>query len=297
VRAIPERSLMEPAWSHLGLSVQVATKLNRSHLIPGGVTYLLPCLGRIEIDEQATGPQAVSVEDSTACIHGSRGQRRPVSEHVLSEPRIVAELARATLPVNPKLDWGAWADDYALVRDAIEATYPQYFKNFNERLFTPGGFPRPLPARERKWNTPNGKANFTCPTTLSEPSDEAADIYRLMTIRSDGQFNTTIYTKDDRFRGVYSGRLVVLMNAKDIERLGIKEDKITLSTVANDGVERKLSGLQVAPYDIPIGCIAGYYPECNGLIPLWHYAEKSKVPAAKSIPVRIHKDSSFVDAA
>jgi molybdopterin-dependent oxidoreductase alpha subunit len=291
VRAIPERSLMEPAWARLRLSVQVATKLNRSHLIPGEVTYLLPCLGRIEIDEQATGPQAVSVEDSTACIHGSRGQRKPVSASVLSEPRIVAELARATLPPNPKVDWSAWVDDYALVRDAIEATYPQYFKNFNERLFTPGGFPRPLPARDRKWSTPNGKANFTCPTALSEPSEEAPDIYRLMTIRSDGQFNTTIYTKDDRFRGVYGGRLVVLMNPKDIARLEIEGEKITLSTVANDVVERMLSGLQVAPYDIPIGCIAGYYPECNGLIPLWHYAEESKVPAAKSIPVRVLRDS------
>jgi anaerobic selenocysteine-containing dehydrogenase len=189
------------------------------------------------------------------------------------------------------LDWSAWVDDYALVRDAIEATYPQYFKNFNERLFTPGGFPRPLPARERKWNTPNGKANFTCPKTLSENGDESPDIYRLMTIRGDGQFNTTIYTNDDRFRGVYGGRLVVLINPKDIERLGIKGEKITLSTVADDGVERTLSGLRVAPYDIPKGCIAGYYPECNGLIPLWHYAEKSKVPAAKSIPVRILRDT------
>jgi anaerobic selenocysteine-containing dehydrogenase len=245
----------------------------------------------IEIDEQATGPQAVSVEDSTACIHGSRGQRKPVSASVLSEPRIVAELARAALPPNAKMDWSAWVDDYSLVRDAIEATYPQFFKNFNERLFTPGGFPRPLPARERKWSTPNGKANFTCPKTLSEYGEESADIYRLMTIRGDGQFNTTIYTNDDRFRGVYGGRLVVLINQKDIERLGIEGEKITLSTVAGDGVERTLSGLQVAPYDIPIGCIAGYYPECNGLIPLWHCADKSKVPAAKSIPVRILRES------
>jgi molybdopterin-dependent oxidoreductase alpha subunit len=292
VRAVPERSLIEKAWPRLRLSVQIATKLNRSHLLPGEVTYLLPCLGRIEIDEQATGPPAVSMEDSTACIHGSRGQRRPVSEHVLSEPRIIAGLAQATLPPNPKVNWSRWAGDYALVRDAIEATYPQYFDKFNERLFTPGGFPRPLPARERQWNTPNGKANFTCPESLSETVEDAPDVFRLMTLRADGQFNTTIYTSEDRFRGVYGGRLVVLMNPRDIDRLGLSQgDKIALSTVADDGVERKLSGLQVVPYDIPSQCIAGYYPECNGLIPLWHYADKSKVPAAKSVPVRISRDS------
>jgi molybdopterin-dependent oxidoreductase alpha subunit len=293
VRAVPERSLIEKAWPRLRLSVQIATKLNRSHLLPGEVTYLLPCLGRIEIDEQATGPQSVSTEDSTACIHGSRGQRRPVSEHVLSEPRIVAEVAKATLPPNPKVDWSRWAGDYALVRDAIEATYPQYFSKFNERLFTPGGFTRPLPARERKWNTPNGKANFTCPESLSETVDDAPDVFRLMTLRADGQFNTTIYTSEDRFRGVYGGRLVILMNPRDIDRIGLSRgEKITLSTVADDGVERKLSGLQVVSYDIPSRCIAGYYPECNGLIPLWHYADKSKVPAAKSVPVRILRDSA-----
>jgi molybdopterin-dependent oxidoreductase alpha subunit len=290
VRAVPERLLMEKAWTRLRLSVQIATKLNRTHLLPGQVTYLLPCLGRIEIDEQATGPQAVSMEDSTACIHGSRGQRRPVSDQVLSEPRIIAGLAMATLQPNPKLDWNRWAGDYALVRDAIEATYPQYFEKFNERLFTPGGFPRPLAARERKWNTPNGKANFTCPKSLSESAEDAPDVFRLMTIRADGQFNTTVYTEEDRFRGVYGGRLIVLMNRSDIDRLGLSEgEKVALSTVADDGVERQLAGLQVVAYDIPSGCIASYYPECNGLVPLWHYAEESKVPASKSVPVRISR--------
>jgi molybdopterin-dependent oxidoreductase alpha subunit len=288
VRAIPDHSRMEPAWRHLRLSVQIATKLNRSHVIPGEVTYLLPCLGRIEIDEQATGPQAVSVEDSTACIHGSRGQRKRIGEHVLSEPRIIAELAQATLPPNRKVDWSGWADDYSRVRDAIEATYPQYFENFNQRLFTPGGFPRPLPARQRKWNTPNGKANFTCPKSLSEAEADDADIFRLMTLRSDGQFNTTVYRPDDRFRGVYGGRLVVLMNKADIARLSLEEGrKVTLSTVAEDKVERVLAGLQVVAYDIPTQCVAGYYPECNVLIPLSHYAEGSKTPAAKSVPVRV----------
>ncbi len=288
-RAVPERSLIEPAWTKLRLSVQIATKLNRTHLLPGEVTYLLPCLGRIEIDQQATGEQAVSMEDSTACIHGSRGQRRPVSEHVLSEPAIVAGMAKATLPPNPTVPWDKWVGDYSLVRDAIEATYPDQFKDFNKRMFTPGGFPRPLAARERVWKTPNGKANFTVPESLDhEASVGGADVYQLMTTRADGQFNTTIYTEDDRFRGVKGGRNVLLMNKADMMRLGVREgDQVSLETVAQDGVSRTLGGLSILPYGVPEKCVVGYYPECNVLIPLWHYAKESKVPAAKSIPVRI----------
>jgi molybdopterin-dependent oxidoreductase alpha subunit len=287
-RAIPERSLMEPAWMKMRLSVQVATKLNRTHLLPGEVTYLLPCLGRIEVDEQATGPQAVSMEDSTACIHGSRGFRERISEHALSEPAIIAGIAKMTLPPNPMIDWDKWVGDYSLVRDAIEATYPDQFKDFNARLFTPGGFPRPLAARERKWKTPNGKANFTVPESLNNRLKQAPDVYQLMTTRADGQFNTTIYTEDDRFRGVKGSRKVVLMNKADIDRLDLKVgDRVVLTTAVDDGVKRQFGDLQVIQYDIPEKCVLGYYPECNVLIPLWHFAKESKVPAAKSVPVRI----------
>lgn len=293
LRAIPERSLMEPAWSKLRLSVQIATKLNRTHIVPGEVSYLLPCLGRIEIDQQASGPQAVSMEDSTACIHGSRGQRKPVADSLLSEPGIVAELAKATLKHNPALDWDAWVADYSLVREAIEKTYPDQFKDFNRRMFEPGGFPRPLPARERKWKTPNGKANFTVPKAALTPPVEDKEIFELMTLRADGQFNTTVYNEDDRFRGIYGSRDVVLMNAADMAELGItQDDLVTLSTEANDGVKRRLNGLQAVAYDIPRKSIASYYPECNGLIPLWHFAEGSKVPAAKSVPVRICREGA-----
>jgi molybdopterin-dependent oxidoreductase alpha subunit len=291
VRAIPERSLMEPAWSGLRLSAQIATKLNRSHIVPAEVSYLLPCLGRIEIDQQASGPQAVSMEDSTTCIHGSRGQRKPVAEHAMSEPAIIAGLAKATLRPNPKVDWDGWIDDYSRVRDAIELTYPDQFKDFNQRMFEPGGFPRPLPARERKWKTPNGKANFTVPKSTFAVPPNRDGIYELMTLRADGQFNTTIYDEDDRFRGIRGSRYVVFMNPADMEKEGIKSgDTVTLSTVADDNVERTLNELQVVAYDMPRRSIAGYYPECNGLIPLGHYAEGSKVPAAKSVPVRISKD-------
>jgi molybdopterin-dependent oxidoreductase alpha subunit len=292
VRAIPERSLMEPAWAGLRLSVQIATKLNRSHILPGEVTYLLPCLGRIEIDRQASGAQVVSMEDSTACIHGSRGQRKPVAELARSEPAIIAGLAKATLKPNPKVDWDGWIADYSRVRDAIERTYPDQFKDFNRRLFEPGGFPRPLAARERKWKTPNGKANFTVPKSALTVPEEGDGLYELMTMRADGQFNTTIYNEDDRFRGIQGSRYVVLMNPADMATEGLEAgDTVTLSTVAEDDVERTLSELQVVAYDIPRRSIAGYYPECNGLIPLSHYAEGSKVPAAKSIPVRISKDA------
>jgi anaerobic selenocysteine-containing dehydrogenase len=232
------------------------------------------------------------MEDSTACIHGSRGQRKPVADHLLSEPKIVAELAKATLKPNPKVDWDAWVADYSLVRDAIEKTYPDQFKDFNRRMFEPGGFPRPLGARERKWKTPNGKANFTVPKSALEQRQDADGVFRLMTTRADGQFNTTIYNEDDRFRGIYGSRDVVLMNTEDMAELGIAQgDLVTLSTEADDGVERRLGGLQVVAYDVPRKGIVGYYPECNVLVPLWHFAEGSKVPAAKSIPVRIARDA------
>lgn len=155
-------------------------------------------------------------------------------------------------------------------------------------MFEPSGFPRPLPARERKWKTPNGKANFTVPkSTVNRPS-EADGVYELMTMRADGQFNTTVYNEDDRFRGVYGSRDVVLMNADDMKEIGLAQgDFVTLSTEFEDGIQRRLTDLQVVTYDIPRKNIAGYYPECNGLIPLSHFAEGSKVPASKSVPVRI----------
>jgi len=292
-RAAPERSLLEPAWRRMRLSVQVATKLNRTHVLPAEKTFLLPCLGRIDIDRQATGPQIVTMEDSTACIHASRGQREPVSAHLLSEPAIVAGIAKATLAPNPKVDWDGWVADYGLVREAIERTYPDDFRDFNARMSQPGGFPRPLGARERKWRTPTGKANFTVPESLSSRIEERSDVFQLMTLRADGQFNTTIYSEADRFRGVHGGRMVVLMNGGDMRRSGLREGAtVALVTAVEDGIMRKLSGLRVASYDIPERCIAAYYPECNVLLPLWHHAKGSKVPAAKSIPVRIELEAA-----
>jgi molybdopterin-dependent oxidoreductase alpha subunit len=299
VRAIPETRAMEAAWRKLDLSVQIATKLNRTHLICARATYLLPTISRIEIDMQQSGPQAVSMEDSTTCIHGSRGFATPIHRDLPSEPRIVADLAKAFLEPNPKLDWDAWVADYSRIRDAIEETYPDQFKDFNERLFKPGGFPRPLPARERKWNTETGKANFKLPQSLASdeiPSDP--DVLTLITLRSNDQFNTTIYGYDDRFRGVDGTRDVVFISPADMARFGLsKDDHVVLETEAGDQVKREVGGLLVVPYNVPEGCIASYYPECNPLIPIWHHEEKSKTPAAKSVPVRIRKQDLGVAAA
>jgi len=291
VRAVPETAAVEAAWRRLRLTVQIATKLNRSHLIHGEVSFVLPCLGRIEIDRQATGPQAVSVEDSTACVHGSRGVADPAGPDLLSEARIVAGLAKATLAPNPRVDWDAWTADYSRVRDAIERTYPEQFKDFNKRMWQPGGFHRPIAARERIWKTSTGKANFIVPRSLSEDIDrppERRDILQLITLRSNGQFNTTIYSNDDRFRGIEGTRKTLFMHRNDIDRLGLRDgEAVEVVCEAGDDVRRAVQGLIITPYNIPEGCCAGYYPECNPLIPLWHHAERSKVPAAKSIPVSI----------
>lgn len=291
-RATPDHGVLEPAWRKLPLTVQIATHLNRSHLLHGRAAYLLPCLGRIEVDQQAGGAQIVTVEDSTACIHASRGFAAPASEHLLSEPAIVAGLAKATLtPQSGSVDWDAWVGDYSLVRDAIERTYPDQFENFNQRMSQPGGFHRPLAATKREWKTKTGKANFITPPDTSEDPDMSFDgerTLRLMTTRGDSQFNTTVYSLDDRFRGVFNTRQVLLMNRDDMTRLGLTEDEaVTVETVSNDGVERKVDGLRVHAFDIPAGCAMSYYPECNPLIPLAHHAKRAKVPAGKAVPVTV----------
>ena len=289
LRAVPETGPMEAAWPNLDLSVQIATKLNRNHLFPGRVTYLLPCLGRIEQDMQASGPQVVSVEDSTSCIHGSRGKAKPASEHLMSEPAIVAALATRILPANPNVDWNYWVADYARIREAMEITYPAVFKDFNARLFTPGGFWKGNKASERIWMTKSGKAEFFAPQELSATGfADAEGRYRLMTLRSNDQFNTTIYGYHDRFRGVKGTRDVLFMHADDIADAGLAEGQVVaLETDAGDNTLRRRDGLIVTPYDIPRGCLGAYYPECNVLIPLEHHAEQSHVLAAKSVPVRI----------
>lgn len=290
VRAIPETVRMEEAWARQRLTVQVSTKLNRSHLVKGEVSYILPCLGRIEIDRQASGPQAVSMESSTASFHGSRGKTKPVSDQVRSEPWIVAEIAKATLQPNPAVPWDAWVGDYATIRRAMEATYPAVFDDLDGRMFEPGGVHKPLAARQRRWETETGKANFVVPEGLDADPDmprRGPDALDLITLRSNDQFNTTVYGYDDRFRGVKGTRMILFMNAADIGRLGLADGQSVDVTTQADDLVRTVKNLRIVAYDIPPGNCGGYYPELNPLIPLWHHDEQSKTPAAKAIPVTI----------
>jgi molybdopterin-dependent oxidoreductase alpha subunit len=291
VRAIPDHHVVEPLWTEQALTVYIATKLNHSHTIHGKVSYLLPCLARPEEDMQASGPQSVSMEDSFSHIYGSRGKRTPASHMLRSELAIVAGIAKALLPPNPKLTWDAWTDDYAKVRDAIAETYPEEFHDYNARMWQPGGFYRGNGAHERVWKTESGKAEFTTPTVLSAlgVGDEQGR-FHLITMRSNDQFNTTIYGFDDRLRGIKGTRTVLLINPDDMRRQGLSEGEVvSLVGDAGDGVHREVTGLTVTPFDLPDGCVGGYYPETNPLVPLWYHDKESKTPAAKGVPVRIRK--------
>lgn len=292
VRAVPDQERMQEAWSSQELSVMVSTKLNRSHLYPARDAYILPCLARSERDVQATGNQAITIEDSFSHIHASVGKRAPASQHLKSELAIVAGIAKQTLDPNPRVEWDKWTSDYSLVRDLIEATYPDDFKDFNKRLFTAGGFYRGNPAHDRVWKTETGKAVFTTPDQLNALSfaDRPAR-FRLVTLRSNDQFNTTIYGYSDRFRGIEGTRDVLLIGLEDMKALGLKKgQKVRLVTDLEDGHHRQLGGLSVVPYDLPRGTVGGYYPECNVLVPITHHDQLSKTPASKSIPVRIEPD-------
>lgn len=289
LRAIPDQGRVEPAWERMRLTVQIATKLNRNHLFNGKTAYLLPCLGRSEEDLQAGGPQTVTIEDSFSHIHGSLGHRKPASEHLKSELAIVAGIAMATLPANPKVRWAEWTGDYGLVRDLIAETYHEQFHDMNARMFEPGGFYRGNSARERIWKTDSGRAEFTAPEMLSATDvADAEGRYRLVTVRSNDQFNTTIYGYSDRLRGIEGKRDVVLINPADMARAGLTAgQRITLVGDAEDGHVRRIERLEIVPFDLPDGTIVGYYPELNPLIPIQHHDRNSKTPASKAVPVRI----------
>ncbi|TWD51894.1 FdhF/YdeP family oxidoreductase [Pseudomonas sp. SJZ131] len=298
LRAIPDTSRMEPAWQTLDLNVQIATKLNRTHLIAVKNQWLLPCLGRIEIDRQNGVAQTWATEDSTGCIHGWHGSAEPVSPHVRAEASIIAGLATAALPSASSIDWLGWSSDYSRVRSAIANTYPQIFHDMETRMAEPGGFHRPIAVAKREWLTESGKAQFVTPGTLNEdddvsPGDIPRDVLQLMTLRSNDQFNTTIYGYEDRFRGISGTREVIFMHCNDIARLGFKVgQRVLLTTAIEPEVKRQVGPLEIVAYDIPEGCAAAYYPECNPLVPLWHHAERSKVPAAKSVPIRLSPASA-----
>lgn len=285
--ALPDSQACFPAVRRLDLSVHIATKLNRSHLLTGKQSFILPCLGRTERDNQATGPQAVTVEDSMSMVHASRGKLTPASKALRSEPAIVAGMAAATLPES-RVPWMELIADYDRIRDAIEAVFPD-FEHYNDRIRIPGGFRLPLPPTERIWNTPSGKAEFLLFGGLEEdPVHTDPTILKLTTIRSHDQYNTTIYGLDDRYRGVFGRRNVVFMNGDDLAERGIEQgDEIQVETAFGQGEERRLNNVIAVAYEIARGSVATYYPEGNCLVPLDYNDKVSGTPSYKSVPVRV----------
>lgn len=283
--ATPDTERTARALRACRLTVQVSTKLNRSHLVHGQQALILPCLGRSEIDQQAAGPQAVSVEDSMSMVHLSAGMKAPASTQLLSEPAIVARLAAATLP-SSKTPWRSLIEDYDRIRERIARVIPG-FENFNARVRVPGGFHLWHPGRERQFPTPSGRATFFFHPLAAAAPPTATKLLQLMTLRSHDQYNTTIYGLDDRYRGVRGLRRVCFISAEDLQHGGFNAGELVdIISVWHDG-ERTVSGFTLIAYAIPVGCIASYFPEANALVPLDCVAERAGTPAAKSIPVRL----------
>ena len=273
----------------LDLAVYLATKPNRSHLLTAATTIILPVLSRTDQDVQKSGPQAITVEDSMSMVHASRGFLKPPSAGLMSEPAIIAAMAKATLGDRYDIAWDRLVEDYGRIREKIEIVFPD-FHDFNKRLKTPGGFRLDVPASRREWKTASGKANLFVARGLEEDIRlNDPDALVLTTLRSHGQYNTTIYNLDDRYRGVFGRRDVIFMNKSDISVRGLSEgDRIDIFGIdPNSDVSRSVRGFTVVEYDIPEGTIAGYYPEMNRVIALSDCDLQSGTPAYKGAPVRV----------
>ena len=286
--AMSDPDVVFPAMRTLDLAVHIATKLNRSHLLIAKNSFILPCLGRTELDIQETGRQAVTVEDSMSMVHASSGGLVPASEHLKSEPAIVAGLAMATLP-DSKVPWRELVGDYRLIRDKIEAVFPDFW-NFNARIEQPGGFRLTVPASNRVWKTKSGKAEFLVVSGLEEDARcDQPGVLILATVRSHDQYNTTIYGLDDRYRGITGRRDILFMNAADLAARGLQHgDIVDVETLCNeDDAPHTLAGLTAVAFDIPAGSVATYYPEANSLIAIDQYDRRSGTPSYKSVPVAV----------
>ena len=288
VRAVPDTERAYAAMRTLDLTVGIATKLNRGHLVHGKDALLLPVIARSERIETMLGEQFVTIEDSMSNVTASRGVLDPASPGLLTETEIVCRMAMATLP-DSKVEWARYIDDYDAIRDRIAEVYPEIYAGFNAKVRAPHGFHLDIAPRRRVWNTPNGKANIlVMPGLDANAPVDAPGMLRLATVRSHDQFNTTIYSENDRYRGVRGGRMVLFMNAQDMAERGLQEGaQITLEAISDDGIERRVAGLCVIDYPMPRGSIAGYFPELNPLIPLAHHDRTAGTPAAKSVPVRV----------
>jgi molybdopterin-dependent oxidoreductase alpha subunit len=287
--ATPDTEYTADALRRCRLTAHVSTKMNRAHLITGRKALILPCLGRTEIDRQASGPQFVTTENSMAVVEGWNGKLPPASESLLSEPAIVAGLARATLGSRSDVDWDELIGNYDRIRDHIERVVPG-FEEYNERARRPGGFYLRNPIRDLEFKTKDGFALFTVhPLTRLELS---VGQFLMMTMRSHDQFNTTIYGLDDRYRGIHNGRRVVFLNPEDIRSSGLAEGQVVDLIGEYEGERRVARRFRIVPYDIPRRCAATYFPEANVLVPLQHYAEKSHTPASKSVVISIRPAGS-----
>jgi len=288
VVAAPDTPVVEQALAGTRLTVHVATKLNRSHLVTGEESLLLPCLGRTERDVRAGREQFVSVEDSMAVVHRSQGRLAPADARLRSEPAIVAGLARATLGEASRVDWEALADDYDRVRDHVSRVVPG-FERYNDRVRQPAGFALPRPPQRRRFGGGSGRARFTVNALPPDPLGPGQLL--MMTIRSHDQYNTTVYGEDDRYRGISGGRRVVLVGDPDLAEAALADgDRVTL-TSHFEGETRSLPGFRVVRHDLPRRCVATYFPEANPLVPLRHRADGSRTPAYKSVVVTLHRET------
>jgi molybdopterin-dependent oxidoreductase alpha subunit len=287
-QATPDTDFTAEALRNCRLTCHVSTKLNRSHLIPGRRALILPCLGRSEVDSGPLGPRLVSCENSMGVVQSSEGKLAPASEDLLSETDIVARLAEAVLGNVGHVRWRWLAEDYDRLREWIEAVVPG-FENYNERLRKPGGFYLPNPAKQRRWETDTGKANFS--SAPLESFEVAPGRFVLQTLRSHDQFNTTIYGMDDRYRGISHARRIVFVNPDDLAELGIKPgEMVDLTSHWSDG-ERKAERFQAIPYDMPSRSAAAYFPEANALVPISNLADISHTPVSKRIEISITRSA------
>ncbi|MCW2269203.1 FdhF/YdeP family oxidoreductase [Pseudomonas sp. JUb96] len=295
-QATPDTERTAQALRSCELTVQISTKLNRSHLVHGKQALILPCLGRTDIDQQSEGPQAVTVEDSFSMVHASNGQLQPLSRQMRSEPAVIAGIAAATLGATP-VDWHWLVADYGRIRDLISDTIPG-FDNFNQRLEHPGGFYLGNSAGQRHWKTASGLANFKAnglPDDLLHErvraTGQVPDLI-MQSMRSHDQYNTTIYGLDDRYRGVKGQRNVLFANEADIIRLGFHPgQKADIVSLWSDGRERRVKGFTLLAFDIPAGQAAAYYPEVNPLVPLESVGDGSHTPTSKFVAIKLEAAS------
>ena len=286
-RRTPDTEFTAEALSRCSLTVHVSTKLNRAHVITGRQALILPCLARTDRDSQATGPQFVSVENSMGIVHTSRGSLEPPSEQLLSEPEIVARLAGATLGARSKLNWLHLVENYDRIRDLISKVVPGC-NDMNRKVRSKGGFYLPNAARDDVYKTLTGRAHFTVSTL--EPVHLGPGQFLMTTLRTHDQYNTTIYGLDDRYRGLFHGRRVGLMNPDDMREWGWKQgDRLDVTSHFRNGEGeeelRTAAQFLAVPYDIPRRCVATYFPEANVLVPIGSVALKSNTPTSKAVVV------------